>query len=69
MNSFCAVINAWLNASQRTRVGVRVKRSAKGWCVKHLVVCNTWWCVTQLVVCNSLSGVEHTWWFATLGGV
>ena len=35
MNSLYAVIAAWLNASQRSRDGVGMNRSARGFSVKH----------------------------------
>ena len=35
MNSLCAVIAAWRNASQRSRVGVGMNRSARGLSVKR----------------------------------
>ena len=34
-NSLCALIAVWLNASQRSRGGVWLNRSAMGWRMKH----------------------------------
>ena len=34
VNSHCTVIAAWLNASQRSQVGLETNRSARGWSVK-----------------------------------
>ena len=34
MNSLCALITAWLNASQRSQVGGGVNRFARGWGVR-----------------------------------